>query len=123
MNNEKGAVLPIVLILSFLMSAIFVSQMNVYLTEKNFSLETEELYQLEQVMHLAVIDVINAIKRDEMQGTFVYPIGSASFSAISIGLDTYEVHIMCKTNRDRKHASRFHFNIQNNRLEQWTELR
>ncbi|MCH1624912.1 competence type IV pilus minor pilin ComGG [Ferdinandcohnia quinoae] len=126
LNNEKGFILPVTIIISFLFFLIFTFQVNIYLTEKGFYKETEELMVLENLMQLGVGDVqlelggLNEL-RNPISNEFQYPNGTVSYNAVTLSETTLEVMIICSTKNSRRYRAQFEYDGVEKKITKWNE--
>ncbi|MEH7380013.1 competence type IV pilus minor pilin ComGG [Bacillus sp. JJ1533] len=127
MKNEKGFILPVTIAISFLFFLVFTSQVNMYLTEKAFAKETEEILILENLMQLGVGDM-KAKLQDEVEsvesvGLFTYPTGSITYTVSPLTLTTSQITLTCRTSERRKSSARFEYNYETEEINTWIDLR
>lgn len=81
MNNERGFILPLTIILLFLLSSTLFHQISVYEREKRFHAEIEQQFYIQQLLQMATADILSEIEREAplISGQFNYDIGNAYY--------------------------------------------
>ncbi|MFS0861535.1 competence type IV pilus minor pilin ComGG [Fredinandcohnia sp. 179-A 10B2 NHS] len=128
MRNEEGFILPVTIAISFLFFMVFSFQLNMYLTEKNVSKETEEIHVLENLMQLGVSDITKLLRQDvtpiQRTGTERrYPSGTTSFSVTPVTISTSKVLITCVTNNLRIYKAEILYDYETQTIVKWLEYR
>lgn len=128
MRDEGGFILPVTIAISFLFFMVFSFQLNMYLTEKYVSKETEELLILENLMQMGVNDTLKLLQRDitPIQHTGIersYPSGTTSFSVTPLTISTSKVLITCVTNNLRVYSAEILYDYETQTIVKWLEYR
>lgn len=117
MTNEKGAILPLALILVSIFALLFFSQLHLYLVEKKFTTERYELEHLENIKQMAIVDIIHIIQQRNdskifIQSSLHYPIGTVDYDiSPALEADVVTVSMSCYTNNNRKNTATWHYNV------------
>lgn len=126
MRNEKGFILPVTLFISILFFLAFTYQINMYISDQLFNKETEELFILENLMQLGVVDVLTEINENSIpavQTQLNYPIGTVTYTVQELSSTTATIFITCKTNDNRVYSSKFTYDLLKEEIITWSELR
>lgn len=128
MNNEKGVILPMTVMLSFLILLIFSQQLELFLSEKQFVAEVEKINQLENLMQLSVHDISNDLSAIEMldspfYGRLTYPIGQTQYSLTPESADITRVVITCKEAGGRQYKAQLYYSFESDKIIKWFEYR
>ncbi|MEK5441852.1 competence type IV pilus minor pilin ComGG [Fredinandcohnia sp. FSL W7-1320] len=127
MKNEQGFILPVTIAISFLFFLVFTFQVNAYMTEKDFSKETEEIFILENLMQLGVGEIQDTLKEDVEStgetGFLDFPNGTISYTVVPLTTTTSQITISCTTKEQRKYSARFVYDYEKKVIDSWIELR
>jgi len=127
MKNEQGFILPVTIAISFLFFLVFTFQVNAYMTEKDFSKETEEIFTLENLMQLGVGEIQAKLKEDVEStgetGFLNFPNGTISYTVVPLTTTTSQITISCTTKEQRKYSARFVYDYEKKVIDSWIELR
>ena len=127
MKNEQGFILPVTIAISFLFFLVFTFQVNAYMTEKDFSKETEEIFILENLMQLGVGEIQDTLKEDVEStgetGFLDFPNGTISYTVVPLTTTTSQITISCTTKEQRKYSARFVYDYEKKVISSWIELR
>ncbi|MGM7721145.1 competence type IV pilus minor pilin ComGG [Metabacillus sp. Hm71] len=125
MRNEKGFIFPTTLgvILFCLFIVAYIS--SVLISEKQFYSETKQYYILENLMQLAVDQSLLEIKSQSATPIMSYQSntinGSLSYEIKKLSPSIYEVHLTCKTIRNKVNKARYQFDLSKNEMILWSE--
>ncbi|MCP8967096.1 competence type IV pilus minor pilin ComGG [Ectobacillus ponti] len=126
MKEERGAVLPAVLLFSLIFLSLFLHNWQVVRVEKQFQFEAEQYLLLDQLMANAVQEA----KRALQQGTALPPAGQyedetgkARISYQLSSASVIKVSIFCSTTRNRAYQASFLYNKEHAKLSKWAEER
>ncbi len=127
MKNEQGFILPVTIAISFLFFLVFTFQVNAYMTEKDFSKETEEIFILENLMQLGVGGIQAKLKEDIEStgetGFLNFPNGTISYTVVPLTTTTSQITISCTTKEQRKYSASFVYDYEKKVIGSWIELR
>ncbi|MGN7300570.1 competence type IV pilus minor pilin ComGG [Ferdinandcohnia sp. SAFN-114] len=127
MKNEQGFILPVTIAISFLFFLVFTFQVNAYMTEKDFSKETEEIFTLENLMQLGVGEIQAKLKEDVEStgetGFLNFSNGTISYTVVPLTTTTSQITISCTTKEQRKYSARFVYDYEKKVISSWIELR
>ncbi|MFT4412611.1 competence type IV pilus minor pilin ComGG [Fredinandcohnia humi] len=127
MKNEKGFILPVTVAISFLFFLVFTFQLNMYVTERAFYKETEELLILDNLMQIGVSDVLDGLLHTETIETIntlvEYPNGTVTFSFSTLSATKTKVIVSCITTNHRKYSAEFTYNHETKKMENWLDHR
>jgi competence protein ComGG len=127
MKNEKGYIYPVTLLFIFFLILVFLQQMDVFLLEKMFFQESEELYALENIMTLGVEKVVDELEElgenVQTEGTFPYPHGTFQYWIMPVSNDESFVTVICTTSANRKYRANFYYHFGEKRIKNWMEYR
>lgn len=82
MDNDKGFIMPITLIVVFILFSYVTFQINQLIVEKAFYNEQNKLYTAERLIQMAVVDLKELLQMevsDEISGKFYYEEGEVSY--------------------------------------------
>ncbi|MBS4173450.1 competence type IV pilus minor pilin ComGG [Bacillus sp. FJAT-49736] len=98
MKNEKGYILPFTLMLSFLAFFVFVSSVQIYVSESRYIHEAKGYYIRNSIMILGLKTLINHIENQSIQdhGMLSFEEGTVSYRIES--LDEHKYRIILETN-------------------------
>ena len=127
MNNEKGFILPVTLLISALFFLAFSFYLEQYISEKVFYREAEELRKIENLILLGKKDILSQLSssKEQLQNFDEekdYPIGTVHFT-VQKQANIAIVNMTCTTDQLRKNHSRFTYNFEEQRIISWVELR
>lgn len=128
MKREDGYILPVTLLISILLFTLFTYQINMYVVEKKFYKETEELYVLEGLMQMGVYDIKAELAdiddlENNLQGSFTYPNGKVNYSTTLLANGLVKIAVRSSTFSGRKYAAVFYYNSIEKTITKWIEQR
>lgn len=128
MSNEKGIILPMTVVLSFLIFLIFIQQLELFLSEKQFVVEVEKINQLENLMQMSVHDIstdLSAIEQLDSPffGRLTYPIGQTQYSLTPESADIIRVVITCNEADGRQYKAQLYYSLESDKIIKWFEYR
>ncbi|RAK22368.1 competence protein ComGG [Anoxybacillus vitaminiphilus] len=126
MNNEKGFILPVTMIFSFFLLLLFVHVIELYKMETEFAAHEQQMYELDGIMQMAVVDVKNKISNLSDTVTFldetvVYPTGKAHYELKRLGQERINVHVLCISNNGLEYKAEFTLSVPDMELVEWKE--
>lgn len=127
MNNEKGVILPLTLVLSFFFLLLFSHQLILYVNEKKFLVEIEGVNNLESIMQMGVKDILNELSsfeelKNSVNGTYIYPNGSAHYSLNPEPDNKIRVELKVQDDQGRMDLARFFYSIELKKVLNWVEI-
>jgi hypothetical protein len=119
---EKGYIFPITLLLSILLSAFLLHQIELYRMEKLFYEESDQLYELESMMKYSWDRVEKELLEDKFPPleSISFPTGSSTIS----WENTYpitQIKIICTTDAKRVYEATIHYDRTTYRMVSWVE--
>lgn len=123
MLNERGAAMPGVLIFTFLFVALFLHQANIFLLEKQFYAETEQFFQLENMMDNALSEFKRDMQERKAASIYNYGDGTAHVSYQAVQPNVFSVSIECITTKKRIYEASFLYHQDTGAITNWTEER
>ncbi|RSK27825.1 hypothetical protein EJF36_13590 [Bacillus sp. HMF5848] len=93
MNNENGYVAPVVLFITFILFVALSTNITLYVNEKKFLQETNNLFALEQLEQCLTVDAKTYISQKILKSSFQYPNGSGSYEATQLTDKLYKVNV------------------------------
>ncbi|MDX8359614.1 competence type IV pilus minor pilin ComGG [Cytobacillus sp. IB215316] len=125
-NNEHGFIFPVTLVMSLLFFLVLLHQIEMYVVEKNFYHEIEQLYILENIMQMATTDILKDIHDNAhpiRNKIYTYPNGQAMYSKEQIEEGMLKISIECKTIQKRLYNAFFIYELEEGRIIKWVENR
>ncbi|OLO42878.1 hypothetical protein BTR23_02445 [Alkalihalophilus pseudofirmus] len=124
MGNQKGFILPTTIMLCLFMSLAVLHLVEVYMTEKNFSFEQEEIFMIESLMQMAIVDLVHEIGMMEQNysSEFHYDNGTATYWILEESHDTFNIQLKVRTTSDRQRVVRVLLDKEQMRVKEWIEL-
>jgi Tfp pilus assembly protein PilW len=124
MRTERGFILPMTLISLTLFMLIVVHQATMYITEKRFYKESEEMFELDSLMQQAFDDMKKMLQEEGVTGrteyTKEFKNGTAHVQIEQIdGL--FHVRIECRTVTERKYVVRCIYDREADAITYWSE--
>ncbi|MFZ3590316.1 competence type IV pilus minor pilin ComGG [Bacillus sp. DJP31] len=124
MNNQKGYILPFVLMLSTLLFFILSHQVTMYVTEMKFYQESKELQEIERMIQKSVKDMIVLVQDEAFQNKeILYEEGKVTIQLISESSTQKIITIRVQTINKRKSSVILYYDTVNQRITRWTEGR
>lgn len=126
MNNEKGFVLPITLIIMFLLCSFVLFQVSLYDAEKKLLKEERDLYTAERVLQMGVIDVSKLIiidHRDHFSGKIYYEEGEVTYNVKKEREGIKSIHLISKTVQQKSKRITFYYYVNDESVLPWLEER
>ncbi|RSL34536.1 hypothetical protein D7Z54_05170 [Salibacterium salarium] len=101
--GEKGAIMPVMLMVCFLFSALLLFQITVYINEKHNVTKEEEILTLEWLLRNAEQEWVKQIEVTGIdERTITLPSGTVRFELLSKNKNHVRVKIIAKDNNGKK---------------------
>ncbi|MDE5412284.1 competence type IV pilus minor pilin ComGG [Alkalihalobacterium chitinilyticum] len=122
-NGQKGFILPITLIFCLLLSLALMHVLDMYLTEKKFYAEQEEIFLLESLLQMATVDLVDDLTTNRLSstGAFNYEKGTAVYWILEDTHDTVNIQLKVRTDKERQRVVRFLLDKDKMRVKEWIE--
>ncbi|PLT34727.1 competence type IV pilus minor pilin ComGG [Bacillus sp. V5-8f] len=125
MDNEKGAIYPIVAMIAAFFLTFTLFAIEGYVSDKKFYKETEEKLVLEQLIRLASADLIAELELNgnlsDKNGILFYPKGDVYFEASTVDEQVIKVLMYGSTKGERKMQSLFLYDNLQKKVVKWVE--
>ncbi|SDH50104.1 ComG operon protein 7 [Alteribacillus persepolensis] len=104
--NEKGAMMPLVLIIVLLFSGMLLFYISVYLNQKENVANEEIVLTLEWLLRNAESKMMKHGDLETENGVYQFPDGSVYYSSTVVSDDTYQVTLRAVDDKgnDRRHS-------------------
>ncbi|MBM7660864.1 hypothetical protein JOC85_001636 [Bacillus mesophilus] len=124
MNNQKGYILPFVMMVSTLLFFLLSHQVSLYVTELRFYKEKFETYHLERMMQqsIGVVKQKTSIE-DFSPGELVLDEGRSTIQFSNLSSTIKRVSITVQTKNKRRASVILHYDLVEKKLVQWIEVR
>ncbi|MFV8827928.1 competence type IV pilus minor pilin ComGG [Alkalihalobacterium sp. APHAB7] len=122
-NGQKGFILPMTLILCLLLSLALMHVLDVYLTEKKFYAEQEEIFLLESLLQMAAVDIVDDLTTNRLSdsGAFNYEKGAAVYWILEETHDTLNIQLKVRTEKEKQRVVRLLLDKEKMRVKEWIE--
>lgn len=120
MKNSNGFTMPGTMVFSFVLFSFLIHFANLYVLEKKFYAEGEEMLHLDILMNNGIKEVKRNTS-DSMHTTYQYEQGEARIEAT--GSPVMYVTIICKTRKSRTYKASFQYNKDTQQITRWFEER
>ncbi|CAH0345718.1 competence type IV pilus minor pilin ComGG [Bacillus sp. CECT 9360] len=124
-NNEKGVVFPMVIIIAAVFISFTLFSIERYSGDKKFYKETEEKLILEQLIRLAALDITTELASTEIivekKGILFYPGGDVYYECTMASETVVRVLLYASTKAERKAQSLFLYDTSQNKVIEWIE--
>ncbi|GMB07645.1 competence type IV pilus minor pilin ComGG [Thermolongibacillus altinsuensis] len=126
MNREKGFVLPLTVMCTFLCLTMFIHFIELYMTEVKFAEEEEQWYEGDILMNNVVEQIKEKLVNVEKEvlsfnETIIEPNGQASYEAVRLDEKTWKVTVSCLTTQSFKYDAEFLFSLSEGEIIEWKE--
>jgi competence protein ComGG len=126
MSREKGFVLPLTVMCTFLCLTMFIHFIELYMTEVKFAKEEEQWYEGDILMNNVVERIKEKLVNVEeevlsLNETLIESNGQASYAAVRIDEKTWRVTVSCLTVQDFKYEAEFLFSLIEGEIIEWKE--
>ncbi|WP_409289242.1 competence type IV pilus minor pilin ComGG [Peribacillus sp. SCS-37] len=121
--SEKGNVLPVVVVFSFLVWMALTAAISLFATEKQFYYEAEEKLKADYILKLGSRDLIEALNQEggtAGNGFLFYMHGDLYYEWNQ--KEIIEIHMYASTKSDRKAEAIFKYDPINQKMIEWTEI-
>lgn len=104
MNNERGFILPVTIVLLFILTTSLFHQVATYEREKRFHFEIEQQFYLDQMLQMATVDFLTLLKTDRIlaSGMFSYAKGNVYYWVLSEDDEMIQIEFTVLTERNRQ---------------------
>ncbi|WP_456278306.1 competence type IV pilus minor pilin ComGG [Bacillus sp. AK128] len=124
MNNEKGYILPFVLVLSLLLFFLLSHQVSIYITDVRFYKEKFEWYHLERLIQKTMAGLEVSVEHGDFKNKeMTFEEGKAIIQFSTVSTTEKRIDITVQTNNRRKSSVILHYHLLENKLIKWTEAR
>ncbi|WP_078545708.1 competence type IV pilus minor pilin ComGG [Litchfieldia alkalitelluris] len=124
MRNEKGHILPGTIVISLLLLLILTHEINNYHLENKFTIETDELFQLENLVMLSVKEAIDKGSPNlSYTDTFTYPTGNSAISVSPQSISSSLIIITTTTKGGGVYSAQFTYDFNLEKISNWIQLR
>lgn len=125
MVNQKGFILPLTMVFSFLFSLFVISEIEIYKVEQRLYLEEEELEKLNSLAQIGIQDVNDIaqsqIVDDIIAGRLEYPIGTINYSIEPMENNSMLIRGTCITDKQRMQHFAAIVNKETNEIVRWVD--
>ncbi|PMC39608.1 hypothetical protein CJ195_06735 [Bacillus sp. UMB0899] len=125
MRNQKGFILPSIMVIALLCILIVAHISSLLITEKTFYSETEQYYLLENLMSIAVKKSLQELKNGEIvenqNNIFYTSNGYFTYTVSTNDYMIYEVQLACNTNENKKYTASYQYDTAKNEMIFWSE--
>ncbi|WP_242143774.1 MULTISPECIES: competence type IV pilus minor pilin ComGG [unclassified Bacillus cereus group] len=124
MRKQAGFAMPGTLILLFLLMSFFIYETNMLLSDKNFYIEAEQNFALEEMVNQVILDVKADLQNKEVHDTFsfVYEKGEASGRYV-FEKDVVFVELQCSVKPGRLYKASFQYDTVTKKIINWLDER
>ncbi|MBE5104234.1 competence protein ComG [Bacillus thuringiensis] len=122
MRKQDGFTMPGTIIFLVLLTSFFVYETNMLLSDKNFYIETEQKFLMEELMNRAIADIKKDLQKIERDGTFFfqYEKGKAS-GKYGFENDMVIVSLQCETKQRIFYTVSFRYRKEDEKIYDWIE--
>ncbi|RFU66777.1 hypothetical protein D0469_16800 [Peribacillus saganii] len=125
MKNERGSVLPLVMILASVFLVMAISAAELYISEKKFHKETKEKLVLDHLIRLAteelLLELQNTEEADTSDGIYFYPNGDVYYQLNKLNEDELLIVLFGSTKGERKAEVKFRYSLLGKNMIEWIE--
>ncbi|MGE7881124.1 competence type IV pilus minor pilin ComGG [Bacillus sp. NPDC094077] len=122
MRKQDGFTMPGTIIFLVLLTSFFVYETNMLLSDKNFYIETEQKFLMEELMNRVIADIKKDLQKTERDGTFFFQyekgkaIGKYGFEN-----DMVLVSLQCETKQRISYTVSFRYRKKDEKIYDWIE--
>jgi len=122
-DQEAGYILPITVILVFILCAVIAEQTRYYLSEKQFFAAETTIFQLEELLQVAVVD-LKQKNREELLSTssLQYIHGTVICNVREIDEETLRIILQAKPKNGGSRYAHFLMNTNEGIITEWWEV-
>lgn len=125
MINQRGFILPSVMVIVLFCLLIVAHISTLLISEKKFFEETKQYYILENLMNVAVKKSLSDLKKGEVDvdhPTSIYTSnGYFTYTVSNSEEMIYEVHLSCHTNENKEYTALYRFDPLKKEMIFWSE--
>ncbi|WP_026558770.1 competence type IV pilus minor pilin ComGG [Bacillus sp. J37] len=125
MRNQKGFILPSIMVIALFCLLIVAHISTILISEKTFYEETKQYYILENLMNVAVKKSLQELKSgntvDQSNGIFHTSNGSFSYDVTTSDNVIYEVQLTCSARETKEYSASYKFDKSKNEMIFWSE--
>ncbi|WP_157805659.1 competence type IV pilus minor pilin ComGG [Bacillus sp. mrc49] len=124
MNNQKGVVFPMVLIIASVFIMLMILMIDQFIIDKRFYKEVEESLVADHLVHLAVKEVTAGWEEDMpeiFQGDITYPDGAVRYSLLKHDGRYAFIEFSSTTKNDRVGRIVIQYDKEAGRVVEWIE--
>ncbi|WP_078432576.1 competence type IV pilus minor pilin ComGG [Metabacillus halosaccharovorans] len=125
MRNQKGFILPSVMVIALFCLLIVAHISTILISEKTFYEETKQYYILENLMNVAVKKSLQELKSgntvDHNSDIYHSSNGYFSYTVTTSDEVIYEVQLTCSTKETKEYTASYKFDKSKNEIIFWSE--
>ncbi|MEK5114518.1 competence type IV pilus minor pilin ComGG [Bacillus sp. FSL R5-0677] len=122
MRKQDGFTMPGTIIFLVLLTSFFVYETNMLLIDKNFYIEIEQKFVLEELLSQSITNIKQDLQQKEQEGTFffLYEKGEASGNYVFEN-DVIFVSLQCKIKQEIFYKVSFRYRKKDEKIFDWIE--
>ncbi|KMP25081.1 competence protein ComG [Bacillus albus] len=122
MRKQDGFTMPGTIIFLVLLTSFFVYETNMLLIDKNFYIEIEQKFVLEELLSQSITNIKQDLQQKEQEGTFFFPYekGEASGNYVFEN-DVIFVSLQCKIKQEIFYKVSFWYRKKDEKIFDWIE--
>ncbi|MEC5302973.1 competence type IV pilus minor pilin ComGG [Bacillus thuringiensis] len=122
MRGQNGFTMPGTLIFLILLTSFFIYETNMLLTDKNFYIEIEQKFLLDELLNRSITDIKKDLQRKEKEDTFFfqYEKGEASGNYVFEN-DSILVALQCKLKQEVFYTVSVRYRKKDGKIVDWIE--
>ncbi|WP_180954287.1 competence type IV pilus minor pilin ComGG [Bacillus sp. M6-12] len=125
MNNQRGSVFPLVIILASVFLLMVISAAEIYVSEKKFQQETREKLMLDHLIRLAAEELLTELENAEgavmYDGIYFYPKGDVYYQVSKLNEEELLIVLFGSTIGNRKVEVKFRYSLPAQKMIEWIE--
>ena len=122
MRKQNGFTMPGTIIFLILLTSFFIYETNMLFTDKNFYIEIEQRFLLDELLNRSITDIKKDLQQKEKEGTFFfqYEKGEASGNYVFEN-DLILVTLQCTLKQEAFYTVSFRYRKKDGKIVDWIE--
>ncbi|PFJ12608.1 competence protein ComG [Bacillus cereus] len=122
MRKQDGFTMPATIIFLVLLTSFFVYETNMLLSDKNFYMEIEQKFLMEELINRSITDIKVDLQKRERDGTFFFQYEKGKVSGkYGFENDMVLVSLQCETKQRIFYTVSFRYRKKDEKIFDWIE--
>lgn len=123
MKNQRGFVLPLTMIMSFILLFFTVHAILSYQYDRSFAQKRAMSFELNELIQMATVDLEKLAKEDhiESSGKLVYTTGNVQYHTNKVNGTVWKIAMIATNHEGFRHSNTFYYDSEKGGIVKWAE--